>query len=35
MADRQARQQLSALMAQGRGREDTSSLLRVLEVESR
>ena len=28
-------QQLNALMAQGRGREDTSSLLRVLEGESR
>jgi 2-hydroxy-3-oxopropionate reductase len=28
-------QQLNALMAQGWGREDTSSLLRVLERESR
>lgn len=28
-------QQLNALMAQGRGRDDTSSLLRVLELESR
>jgi 2-hydroxy-3-oxopropionate reductase len=28
-------QQLNALMAQGRGREDTSALLRILEGESR